>query len=174
MTIRNIYTQRKTDDAILKQYKDRKVEELKKDFKIKDAEEVESKQKGLSRVSIGGHARYDAAKESIELTPTLAYVLNKRMLIGMGYQTNVALTGSDSLNTRGIRAFTEYIFLDTYFIHLESEWVKRNAASESGSAVRERNTYLGLGKNIKYKFINTSVMALYNFNATISAENQKV
>ncbi|MEO1254185.1 MAG: hypothetical protein AAFY41_04735 [Bacteroidota bacterium] len=163
----------KLDEAIVQQYKERKVDELKKELALKDAEKFESEHKGLSKFAIGGYARYDAAKESIELTPTLAYRLNKRISLGIGYQTNVSFNGSDSLNTRGIRAFSEYVFLDTYFVHVESEWLKRNVQGESSSAIKERNSYIGLGKNFKYKFFTTSVLALYNFNAPSQLVNRK-
>ncbi len=163
----------KLDDAVVQQYKERKVDELKKELAINDSEEFESRQTGLSRFEIGGYARYDASRESIELTPTITYSLNKRINLGLGYQTNISLTGSDSLNTKGIRAFTEYIFLDTYFVHLESEWIKRTALSEPESALKERNTYVGIGKLFQYKFFRTSVMALYNFNAPSQLRTKK-
>src|SRR5690606_12454809 len=103
--------QDKLDEALVQHYKERKLQEFKDGLSIKEAEEYGQKDQDiLSRFSIGGYMRYDAAKNSIELTPTLNYSITRMLLLGGGYQTNISLNGSDSLNTRGVRVFAEYIF----------------------------------------------------------------
>lgn len=161
----------KLSEALLEQYKERKKQELIDQLNPAENEKQNSSNT-LSKFSIGGFARYDATKNSIELTPVITYSPLRKINLGVGYQTNISLSGSDSLNTTGIRTFVQYTFYQNYYLHGESEWIERSSDTE-GQSKKERNTYLGLGRNFRYKFINTSITALYNFNAPTELRSKK-
>jgi hypothetical protein len=163
----------KLSEALLEQQKERKKQELLDQLAQNSAEEQKGSSNTLSRFSIGGYMRYDASKKAIELTPVITYAPVRKINVGVGYQTNISLNGSDSLNTRGIRTFVQYTFYNNYFLHGESEWIRQNSGSEGGTSIKERNTYIGLGRNFKYRFINTSITALYNLTAPSQLQQKK-
>ncbi|WP_421762854.1 hypothetical protein [Ekhidna sp.] len=165
--------EKKLSKALLEQEKERRKQELLDQLNPNSAEEYADKVTVLSRFSIGGYMRYDAAKNALEFTPLITYSPLQKVAIGIGYQTNISLQSSDSLNTQGWRAFAQYTFFFTYYLHAESEWVKRNSAFENMPATTERNTYAGIGRSFRYKFIRSSITALYNFNAPSDLRTKK-
>lgn len=163
----------KLSKALFEQYKERGKQELLNNLKLNTAENQQKDSSPLARFAIGGYARYDANRKSIELTPVLTYSPHTKLNFGLGYQTYIPLTKDDSLKTRGVRVFSQYTFYKNYYLHGESEWSRQIIKGETNSEIKERSTYVGIGRNFKYKFITSSITALYNFNAPSEIHQKK-
>lgn len=154
----------KLKSAMVLMQKERKKEEIKDLLKFKN-EDTSQEKKLTDRFEIGGFLEFKPQLKRIELTPSLSFGLNKVFSLGLGYQTVIRLSKSDSASTStAFRSFIDFKFYKSYFLHSELEWAETKANSEAAPQ-NERNFYLGLGKSFRYKFIKTSVLALYNFNA---------
>lgn len=154
----------KLKEAVALVQKENKKEEVKDLLSFKNGET--SQEMNLTdRMEVGGFLEYKPQLNRIELTPSFSFGLNKKFSIGIGYQAVIKLSKKDSANTTtAYRSFLDYKFYKSYFLHTELEWVEAKTSSEI-APLKERNFYLGLGKSFQYKFIKTSVLVLYNFNA---------
>lgn len=163
----------KLTEALLEQQKERKLEELKQSIGLKSEDQTE-KRKVIERFEIGGYFQYQPAPERIELTPTLAYGISRKLAAGVGYNTSIPLQkDNEATRVKGYRVFLDYTFFKSYFAHTESEWLQQKSLLTEGDSLYERNIFLGLGKSIKYKKIKTSVLALYNFSAPNTFQTKK-
>ena len=164
----------KLSKALIEQQKERRADELKKSItgQFDSEEEASIKQSFVQRWRIGGYIEYKANVKVLELTPTLAYGLNEKFTVGVGYSTSIPFGDENTVNRQvAYRTFLDYLFYRSFYLHIESEWKEQQR--EEMPAVNERSTYLGIGRNIRYKKISTSVLALYNFNAPNKIETRR-
>ena len=160
--------------ALMENQKQRKLDELKNGLLPNVNKSQSYETDFIRRFEIGGYFQYDPSRNRINLTPTISYCLTEKLRLGIGYNTSIALDKNDSLATaKGYRIFTDYEILGSYFLHLESEWQEQNDPNLESGKIRQRNTYLGIGRSIQYKFVRSSVLVLYNFNAPSEFQNKK-
>jgi hypothetical protein len=133
-------------------------------------EKPEEKRTMKERFQIGGYFQYIPSPQSIELTPSLAYKVTDKWRLGIGYTSRIELTSSESRRF-SYRTFTEYDLSIGYYLHLESEWISEEMKETLQK--KERVTYLGLGKSLKYKFLQSDIQFLYNFNAPNQLQSQR-
>jgi len=167
-------SEKQLSEAILDQQKERRKEELKRSFldTPNDSDQKQRKVNWVDRWQIGGFIEYKPEKRLIELTPTLTYGLGKKFLIGVGYSTVIPLQNDDEIEKQiAYRAFADYIFYRSFFLHLESEWKERRQAE--AATVKEQNTYLGLGRIFTFKKISTNILWLYNLSAPNEIETRR-
>lgn len=161
----------KLAEAIVKTEIERKKDEL---IPFRKGSEVKQKgRKQRQRIKIGGYAQYNAPTRSIEVTPSLGILLTDKWLIGGGFVTNIPLR-KDSVNTRqrGYRAYMEYTIINGFYVHLESEWMTRK--QNERPTIRQRSTYLGIGKNLGVGKLSSDILVLYNFSTPNALEQKQL
>jgi len=108
---------------------------------------------------------------SLDISPLLAYKINKRFISGIGgtfrYDFNKEDDFKMNFNDRepefGYRTFVQYKAIGSFFIH--GEWERMSVYNESRQKQWHNNYLAGIGRDlsIKKKLVVT-VAVLYNFN----------
>lgn len=156
-------------DALVKKQIDEKKQKLK--GLLSSEEAPEEKRSLKERVIIGGYLQYIPDPQGIEITPSIALKVRERWRFGLGYTASISLT-SDKTKRSALRGFVEYDLLRGYYVHLESEWMEEKSSEKP--TIDQRSTYLGLGKSVQFKSVQSNIQFLYNFDAPNAIQNQRV
>lgn len=163
----------KVASAMLAAKKDRKVKELQKSLGLREVDE-EEKKSFSDRLELGGFVEYKPSERLLDITPLLTYGISDRLNVGVGYYTSTPIgKGNDQIPVKGWRVFTELLIYKSFYLHGESEWLRSVERHENNRQIRERNTYIGLGKRISYGKMTSSILLLYNFAAPTYLQPQQ-
>jgi len=162
---------KKLAEAMVEKEKKRKRESLEK-LIVDNQDESLKNQKWINRWVIGGYVEYNPNIHSVELTPTLAYGVNKRFSMGVGYGTMIGLDKENEIDKFNLyRVFGTYVLIRSFFLHLESEWIEQRRKEEA--LLKARSTYIGLGRTFRYRQLSTNMLFLYNFSAPTVLDAQR-
>lgn len=161
--------------ALVESEKKKRLDDLKNSV-IPDKKQDSLKQVHFyDKLTIGGYFEYIPAPERIDITPSLAYGFTRKLSFGAGYNLSLPLgKNKEGGRVDGFRTFVDYVFYRSIYLHAESEWLRQASSTEGEPIHRERNTYVGLGKQFHYKFLQSNVLVLYNFNAPSLLHSQPV
>ncbi|MEM0941024.1 MAG: hypothetical protein AAF600_11360 [Bacteroidota bacterium] len=164
----------KITKAIIRQEKEKQKDQLKDALlpKFQNDEDVNRTIDWANKWKIGGYVEYKPENDIIEMTPTLAYGINEKLSLGIGYTTTILLKKDQEIDRQNAyRTYLDYALIHSFFLHIESEWKEQKKLEQA--TVKERSTLFGLGRTFTYKAISTSVLGLFNFNAPNAIDTRK-
>lgn len=128
------------------------------------------------RLKLGGTFQFHPMKNGLQLdvSPSLAYQLNKDFLIGLGatYRASFGERKESDIpvSVYGGRLYSQYKLFKGFLLHAETEFLSVESAIPNSEKVLTKQTQgflAGLGKEFKFiKGLSASTLWLYHFNHT--------